>query len=527
MADQRASLGERASRRRFLELCVGGLGGGVLLTACAQSVPSVSNVPTTPAARAGGTLTISIPAGPLSLDPHVAATTATTNVYQAYDTLIDVDDSGNPLPALCESFDVSADGKQYKLALRKGVYWHNGREVTSDDLKYNWQRVADPKVGAVQPKLLPTWFPNVDTPDRYTFVFSGEQPHSDTFPILATLRIANKESLEGPDANSSAVGTGPFTLAEYQQGVSFRMTRNPNYWMPGKPYLDGLLIQIQDPQSAMVALESGNLDMVSQPALQDVVRLKTDTNYTAYYPTNLGQVINVTMSVATPPVDNKLVREAIACAIDRQRIVDRAFFGIGEPHDLPFLPGSPGYDAGRDTVYSFNLEKARALITQSGVTPGALELMWSNSTVGAQTAGEIIQADLQQLGFSVTLAPLEPPVWNQRNIAHTYQLSLAPSSYGNFDPVTTIALGNTWQPTPPNSTGANDAQYKALVDAASAEVDPNKRKALFGQISDLLLDQVYVTTVATNLRFELARSFVKNVVYTSEGIRFNDTTLEK
>jgi peptide/nickel transport system substrate-binding protein len=329
--------------------------------------------------------------------------------------------------------------------------------------------------------------------------------------------------MESPDANAKVVGTGPFVLTEYQQGVLFRMARNPNYWMAGRPYLAELTIQIQDPQSAMIGLESGTLDLVSQPALQDVVRLKSDPGYVAYYPTNLGQVLNVTMSVGTPPLDNKLVRQAIAYAIDRQRIVDKAFFGIGEPHDLPFLPGSPGYDAAKDTVYRYGLNRAQSLINQAGITPGQLELMWSTSTVGAKTAAEIMQADLQNLGFSVTLSPLEPPVWNQRNVAHSYQLSLAPSSNGNYDPVTMIGLGNTWQPVPPNSTGANDAAYKALVDAASAEVDPTRRNAIFGQICDLLLDEVYVTTVATNLRFELARSYVKDVVYTSEGIRFTDS----
>ena len=140
-----------------------------------------------------------------------------------------------PQPQLAESWDISPDYKHIKLNLRKSIQFHSGRELTSDDVKYNLLRVRDPKVQVPTLRTQSNWFTTLDTPDKYTIILNSETPRPLVFDIFEYLNIVDKDTMEGSEARTKAIGTGPFRFEEWAQGAHISFSRNAAYWQSGRP----------------------------------------------------------------------------------------------------------------------------------------------------------------------------------------------------------------------------------------------------------------------------------------------------
>src|SRR6185437_9477195 len=275
-----------------------------------------------------------------------------------------------PQPRLAESFDWSSDGKQLKLNLLKGVQFHTGRELTADDIVWNLKRATgDNKLnGGV---WVATFRPmtSVEAADKYTVVLKSEQPWPGVFDALELLNIVDPVTMQGPDGPRKPVGTGPMTFAEWAQGDHIRVARNKNYWQSGRPYLDEIYTTVmRDAQAMVVALESGALDLVLNPPLNDFVRLQKGGTYQTQANPLSGSYYALVPNVTVSPLDNKQVRQALNYAIDRQRIVDQVLQGVGRTEDLPWAPSSPAYEPDKNTRYAFDLDRAKLLLAGAGVS---------------------------------------------------------------------------------------------------------------------------------------------------------------
>ncbi len=243
-------------------------------TPATPATPTTSAPPTTSAASttsagatptSGGTLRFGQIGDLVNLDPHFNQGSS-ENTWLPYDRLTTYDLSFQPQPMLAESWDVSSDAKQVKLNLRKGVQFHSGREMTSDDVKYSILRVRDPKVGVAQYAAQSNWFQGVDTPDKYTLLLSSDNPRPLMFDFFEVLNIADKDVVDGPDARSKDGGTGPFIFTEWAPGDHATYAKNPNYWEAGRPYLDVVRVAfLRDAQAMVTQLEAGALDLIRNP----------------------------------------------------------------------------------------------------------------------------------------------------------------------------------------------------------------------------------------------------------------------
>jgi peptide/nickel transport system substrate-binding protein len=199
-------------------------------------------------------------------------------------------------------------------------------------------------------------------------------------------------------------------------------------------------------------------------------------------------------NTTTPPTNNKQFRQAINYAINRQRFTDTALKGlIPGGQDLPFPPGAAAYDAAKNNMYAFDLNKAKSLIQSSGLTNTDLDLTYSNTTFGDQnqTLAQILQADLQSMGVKLTLKAVEFATQVQVATKRDYKgLLLSAGSGANLNEMTSVVTRSRfYSPDPKNSfTGLDDPKYSQLIDQAASEPDPAKRKALYGQIEDVILD---------------------------------------
>jgi len=275
-------------RRAVLRL-LGASGAAALLAACGQAAtpasPTSAPAPTStkpaatsaatsasvaaPAAAAttqpaatqpktGGTLRWGLLGNIVTLDGHNYA--GTTHIFHVFDRLIVLDEQLNWQPRLAESWDVNKDFTQIKLSLRKGVQFHSGRELTSDDVVWNFNRVKDPAVGGGIFASYVAPLQSVENPDKSTVVITTKQPYPYISHILETMNILDPVTMQQPDGVNHPVGTGPFKFVEFAQGDHLTLAKNPNYWRSGLPYVDTLQMPIYaDPQTQSTALEGGSL----------------------------------------------------------------------------------------------------------------------------------------------------------------------------------------------------------------------------------------------------------------------------
>jgi peptide/nickel transport system substrate-binding protein len=522
----------RLSRRAALRL----IGAGTVLGLAAACAPASQAPPPTtapaakpPAPAAGATVAAPAPAAgqpksggtlrvamidPTPLDGHVISPNVFDSVWMVYDTLTAYDDKLQPQPMLAESWDVSADFKRIQLTLRKGVQFHNGRELTSEDVVWNLQRVKDPKTGVAQLANQSNWFSSVEATDKYTVLLTSDQPRPAVFDFFEYFNVISKDAIDATDPKARLVGTGPFALTDYQQGDHLTFSKNKSYWHSGKPYLDEVRIQvIPDAQTSMVSLEAGAIDLVGSPAPRDAVRLGQDTRFKVMRSQISGQYHLLAANCVLAPTDNKLVRQALNYAADRGRFVDNVLLNTtGEPRDLPWPPHAPAYEAEKNNRYTFDLDRAKALLTEAGAPNIDIEFLYVSTDPIVAAFAQIYQADLAKIGGTVTLRPVESPVWMDTVNNHRYRgLTQSSSAYANLESSSLFTLSRHWNYSGANTTGFTSERYTQLVTAANVEPDAAKRRQLYSQINDLVLDESFVMVLAPGAPSVATRANVNGV----------------
>lgn len=409
--------------------------------------------------------------------------------YAIWDRLVDLDASLQPHPSIAESWEVTPDFTQATFHLRKGVTWHTGRELTSEDVAWNYNRIkSDRKIdGGIKANFFVP-LASMDTPDKYTLVLHASQPWPALFNVLSWTNLIDPQT---PPEQNKPVGTGPFSFVEWVQGDHITLKKNPQYWQSGKPYLDGIEIKIfSDPQSMISQVEGGGIDVAILPLLRDALRLAKDPNYQVVYNQNSGSV-NVLLAQSKEgagPTANKLFRQALNYAMDRKRWTETVLLGVGTPKSLPVVPSSPAYDAAKDQAYAFDLDKAKALVQQSGVSDPRLEMLYSAASADYSSVLQIFQADLAKIGVTLTLKPTEPVAFIDQLFNSKFTGLAANSSlFGQLHPA--FFWGNAYYSPNANWASFKTDEYSQLADGLLKEADPARQKQVYSQWTDYILDQ--------------------------------------
>jgi peptide/nickel transport system substrate-binding protein len=481
-------------------------------TSTADGKPAVANQPKT-----GGTLRVADMDLP-KLDGHLIYANGINISWVPYDRLTQYDDKLVAQPMLAESFDLSSDASQIRFTLRKGVQFHTGREFTSDDVRWNLLRVRDPKLGVAQLATQSAWFTSIDTPDKYSVVLKTDQPRPFMFDFFEYFNILDSETKQGPDADVKVVGTGPFVWQEYRQGDGALLVKNPNYWRSGYPYLDQLDIRFRtDQQSAVVAFESGEFDMLAPP-VRDAVRL--GQNQAQYRlgtnPLNGGHYL-LAVNTTMPPGDSKPVRQALSYALDRKRIAEQVLLGAGaQPHSLPWPSESPAYDAAKDQAYAFDPDKAKSLLGGQSVP---VEITVNSAIADTVTMAQLYQADLQQAGFNATIKSMDgPAILQYADMQKNPGLWINQSGYAQLGPQAMCTISRHWN-IGSNAEGFSSDQYRQIVNGLATEPDAAKRTPLYGELNDFIIDEQFVIVVVSNPGPVVTRASVQNVRWDMHGAR--------
>jgi peptide/nickel transport system substrate-binding protein len=473
-------------------------------TAALTSVGTASTKPTATTAstaRSGGTLRYAITADVAALDPFLVGINGMETSWLVFDRLTAYDQNLQPQPMLAETWDFSSDYTHFKLNLRKGVQYHNGREMTSEDVRYSLLRPRDPTVGNGILAGISNWFTRIDTPGKYTVEITTDVSRPGFFDGLEIFNICDRSNVEGPDAGTSIIGTGPFVLAERVAGDHFTFTRNSNYWQTGRPYVDSVITSIRDQQSMALQLEGGALDAVKIPNIEDYTRLKSNPNYVAQIAPNSGTFFEIGMNTKSPPLGDERVRQALNYALDRQRFAQAIFHGAAAPINLPWSLSSPAFDAAKNNMYPYDLDKARSLLQAADVANFQTDILVIGFLQPQLLAfTQIYQASLSSMGVALNVKNMQSGDWldvvSNKKPAYT-GLWAASDTLANMLPGSLFSFSPAWRVRNNHSNFTDDA-YTSLVATVASATDPSKQKAAYVAINDYMLDQSFTIPVSTN-----------------------------
>jgi oligopeptide transport system substrate-binding protein len=476
-----------------------------------------------------GTLLVTNPAEPQSIDPHlISAATETDIVVALFEGLCVIDEkTSQPQPAAAERWEVTPDGLVYTFHLRPGLRWSNSEALTAQDFVASWRRSLAPTLAAENAYLL---YPlknaealnsgrltdfsqlGAEALDERTLRVTLERPTAYLPALTATpawfpvnprvLARFGPPDKRHPDWTrpENFVGNGAFTLTEWTPNARLVTAKNPAYWDAASVRLNQVVFLITE--SAEVDERNFRAGQVHVTNSLPAAKLE---GYRAATPTVLRtdpflQAIFLRFNTTRTPFQDQRVRRALSLAIDRDTIARNVLRGGQAPARSLTPPHLAGYTARASVPTDF--AAARRLLAEAGFPDGrglpALDLQVRNDQHQPRVA-EVLQAQWKkELGVTLTISQLEQKTWVQNQQTLNYTLSGA-GWIGDFvDPVTFLDLfvstgGNNW-------TGWADPGYDALIARAAAATDPAARHELFQQAEARLLDQAPVAPVFTGVK---------------------------
>lgn len=487
------------NRRRFVQSAVL-LGLSLtsieaIVAACGVGT-SVGPNAVTGAPKRGGILKAAFSADPAGFDPQRGPSGMSHVVIeQVYSTLMALNPDAVPQPELAISNEVSSDGLAYTFKLRPGVKFHNGDDLTSEDVKFSFERLLAPNSGYSYTSQIET-IKKVEAVDPLTVRFTLTRR---TGPFLVYMAfpgssiVPKKLVQSGHDLNAQPIGSGPFKFVSYEPRNVIKFTRNDSYFEQGKPYFDSMEYQlIGDITALTTAVLSGHVNFSNEIPPKDWHRVKSNSALVAR--TLEGSRFNWLLPNNSHKFfDDVRVRQAVSYALDRAALVDGAFFGQA----TPILGGViPQWNWGYAPDIKFapangDVAKAKALLAQAGFPDGFSTTMSIVSSFPQQMAmAPIIQSNLKRVGINAPISTMEVPrywdeIWGTSNFDITTMYWLSPLA----DPDDFVT--NNYSST----AAVNVQKYKSkhmddlLIQAKSAP-SQDARKELYKQIQQLSMDDM-------------------------------------
>jgi peptide/nickel transport system substrate-binding protein len=503
-------------------------------TVAAPTAAPAAKPTTAPAAAAGqpkrgGILKVGLQADPTSLDPQKTSLTALFHVTEhIYSQLVRLKPDLTVDPDLAEKWDISADGKTYTFTLRKGVKFHSGKALTSADVKYTFDRLADKATASPNASLLAP-VESIATPDEGSVVITLKKADASFLTNLTSPAsvIINKDAVEkNGDLTKTADGTGPFKFKEYVPNTRVVLERNPDYWDSGKPYVDGVEMTIaSDDTSRSAAVRTGTVDFIEYAPLKDIPTLKSDTSLVMAGDQNTN-IRFVGLNVTRKPFSDLKVRQALALAVDREAVLGPAVFGFGTP-TLEIFP--PGYWAGLGTKpTAADIGKAKALLAEAGYPQGftTTVLSWSQYSF-LSNAAVVFQEQLKLIGVTADINLEENAAYIKDYLDNNFDLTVTGTS-AYVDP-NDIYLRNFGTGQPSNAVRYSNPKADELIAAGVATTDQAARKQIYQQLQQLLLDDVPWINLYIANQFEAMKTYVKGYTHIPTGTNYTlkDVWLDK
>jgi peptide/nickel transport system substrate-binding protein len=507
------------------------------------------------AQKPGGILKIFFFDSPATMSIHEESTIAgqgpmmgVFNNLVMYDQSVPQSGMKSVVADLAREWSWDEAGTSLTFKLRRGVKWHDGKPFTARDVKCTWDLLQGKASETLRVNPRKTWYGNLDTviatgDDEVTFRLRRPQP---AFIALLASGFSPVYPCHVPPAEMRRrpIGTGPFRFVEFKPNESIRVARNPDYWKPGRPYLDGIEYKIIKNQSTgALAFVAGEVDMTSPyflqvPVLNDIKDQAPQVTCTLV-PSNVQR--NVIINREAAPFNNPDLRRAVALTVDRRAFIDTLTQGKGDiggallapPEGIWGMPADlmqrlPGYDPD----VAKNRTEARKIMETSGYGAGnRLKLKVSTRNIPPYRDPAVILIDqLKKIYIDAELEPLDTTAWYPRVRRKDYTIGANLTGNGIDDPdqafYENYACGSE-----SNYDGYCNPEIDKLFDQQSMEADQDKRRKLVWNIERRLAEDVARPVLYHNRSGTCWQPYVKNYVpminSIYNGLRMEDVWLDK
>ncbi|MDD3903450.1 MAG: ABC transporter substrate-binding protein [Sphaerochaeta sp.] len=473
-------------KRNLFVLCI------VLLMLATVPVVFANGVSETPAvAQKATTLTIGVGQEAVGLDPHiVTAFSSMRRLDLLYSRLVRLDENMKVVPDLAESWEIP-NNLTYIFHLKKGVKFHNGREMVAEDVKYSLERVLDPTTASPGRSYISS-IKDIEVIDEYTIKLVLSAPLASLLDALTSnnISIVPKEAVEANgNLQRVAVGTGPYMLKEWVVDNSMTLVRNPNYFEKDLPATDTIIFRVIPEEASLYAgVKSGNLDLATINDGATIRQAKNDKNVVVM--SKPGMNVRVfSFNNEKKPFDDVRVRQAVALALDRSEILTMAEYGMGQttgpipisakewaiaPEDLAF--GKPDY------------AKAKQLLAEAGYPNGfSFDIVCSSTYEGGLAVAQVAQSQLKNIGLTANLDVVEwgnyIDRWVKRDFSAMIELRGGSSEPDRFLFRSLHSTGGV------NNFMFKDAETDALLELGRAQTVPSERKATYDKLQQVLTEK--------------------------------------
>ncbi len=464
----------------------------LVLFAASALTPAGAQAP-----KRGGRLVVGLSQDLPGLDPHPSTSTITYQVLGlVYQSLVDFDRDLGIRPVLAESWRVSPNGREWTFVLRKGVKFHNGRELTANDVKFTFERILDPKTAARGRGAL-SIIERVQAVDARTVRFHLARPSGAFLSRIAQTfqAVIPPEAVAGE--SFKPIGTGPYQLVEWKTNERIELKRFPDYWEPGLPYLDELTLKpIPDGTVRLTALQTGDAGMIQVIPLERLAELtqSPSKDYVVRQVRGGGGFSVVILNTKKPPFNDVRVRRAAALAVDKQEVVLGVWRGFGQPINQLMPPNS---------AWSFkvpdrkpDVEQAKRLLAEAGVARGLRIAHTVGQVANLVPAAQVFQAQLGRLGIDVSLEVMDWAAYIKRQRAIDF-VSTNTGFFPKGDPDDAYfryfhSKGGANE----LSGGYANPTVDRLLEEAEATVDDRRRGELYAKFLEIVQDEVPVIITA-------------------------------
>lgn len=447
------------------------------------------------------------------LDPHKSFDALSNmGIRLVFDGLLDYDHEARLVPSLAESLpEISPDGLRYTFRLRRGVRFHNGRELTADDVRWSLTRMLDPKTAS------PGWpfFANIEgvkefregsaktvhgirVVDPHTIAVTLETPDQ-TFSNAMAMTFAYpvpRENYErwGAEVDRHPIGTGPFRFVSWERGVRLVFERNEQYWQPDKPYVDRMVyLENLDRNAALMRFRNGEVDVAHGFPAADYLFFKNSEAWKPYLVEEPNVSIHgIFMNCEMAPFDNVHVRRAVAHAIDRERW-SRSRNHRLLPAGQLLPPQLVGFREDLPHLQRFDLKKAKEEMRRAGFPNGLPNpvTLWVGESPSARFYGELAQADLAKIGIRVNIRQVAFAVYlKETGKPGRVQMAFTGWNQDFPDPADFLDIlfhsRSIHEEDAENRAFYRNPELDRILDEARIERDKERRRALYEEANDIV-----------------------------------------
>lgn len=431
------------------------------------------------------TLRFGLSAYPPGLNPFRHEGAAGHNVkLQIFRGLLGLDDNGEVTGELADQWE--QDGNDYTFHLRENAVFHNGDPVTSEDVKWSLGQItADGSTAYFLNDL--SVISGIEAIDDKTVKITLSEPTPAFEKLLATPYVPILSKSAGMD---NPVGAGPYVINGMEEGVEIDLEAFDDYYKEGYPKTKNLkMIAYKDENLRVAALESGDVDIIEYVPWQSMAKVESNPDLVLQETTGPNMVLN--FNVEQPPFDDARVRRAVCNAINRQDIVDAAFYGRGKPLlGLPLDENSSVSGPETDELFGYDPELAKSLLEEAGASGKEVTLLSSSTYSMHQDTALVLQQYLTAAGLSVKL---DLPEWGARVAQGNdgqYQFAVNGSATVVNDPDGLTAMIGSGSPTYKRSFGYSNPELDALLTQGRHELDPQKRLEIYQQVATIVEQDV-------------------------------------